>query len=174
MAGFAYEYISGNKSGSWEVYIPTIDETPVEVKEYYFYDNGIWNILSDNSFNEDVMYYEKYSTSAELKNKLINEGNDAAIGLANGIKALELRISNLTTLLGDDNTGAKGNLKDLQDKQLDLEGKLKKSADDIIGYNKEFYTKYSRFIQEGSWIKEDYTDPNLYYMDAESTLYTST
>ena len=39
---------------------------------------------------------------------------------------------------------------------------------------KDFYKKYSRFIQEGSWIKEDYTDPNLYYMDAESTLYTST
>ena len=39
---------------------------------------------------------------------------------------------------------------------------------------KEFYKKYSRFIQEGSWIKEDYTDPNLYYIDAESTLYTST
>ena len=37
-----------------------------------------------------------------------------------------------------------------------------------------FYKKYSRFIQEGSWIKEDYTDPNLYYIDAESTLYAST
>ena len=38
----------------------------------------------------------------------------------------------------------------------------------------EFYKKYSRFIQEGSWIKEDYVDPNLYYIDAESTLYNST
>jgi hypothetical protein len=38
----------------------------------------------------------------------------------------------------------------------------------------EFYKKYSRFIQEGSWIKEDYVDPNLYYLDAESTLHTST
>ena len=37
----------------------------------------------------------------------------------------------------------------------------------------QFYKKYSRFIQEGSWIKEDYTDPNLYYLDAESTLHTS-
>ena len=36
-----------------------------------------------------------------------------------------------------------------------------------------FYKKYSRFIQEGSWIKEDYTDPNLYYLDSESTLHTS-
>ena len=36
-----------------------------------------------------------------------------------------------------------------------------------------FYKKYSNFIQEGSWIKEDYTDPNLYYLDAQSVLHTS-
>ena len=36
-----------------------------------------------------------------------------------------------------------------------------------------FYKKYSRFIQEGSWISEDYSDDNLYYLDAESTLHTS-
>lgn len=39
--------------------------------------------------------------------------------------------------------------------------------------NKKFYKKYSRFIQEGSWIKEDYIDDNLYYLDAESTLHVS-
>lgn len=39
--------------------------------------------------------------------------------------------------------------------------------------NLQFYKKYSRFIQEGSWIKEDYVDDNLYYLDAESTLHTS-
>lgn len=39
--------------------------------------------------------------------------------------------------------------------------------------NKEFYKKYSRFIQEGSWISEDYIDENLYYLDAQSVLYTS-
>ena len=39
--------------------------------------------------------------------------------------------------------------------------------------NLQFYKKYSRFIQEGSWIKEDYIDDNLYYLDAESTLHTS-
>ena len=36
-----------------------------------------------------------------------------------------------------------------------------------------FYKKYSRFIQEGSWIKEDYIDDNLYYLDAENTLRNS-
>ena len=36
-----------------------------------------------------------------------------------------------------------------------------------------FYQKYSRFLQEGSWISEDYIDDNLYYLDAQSTLHTS-
>ena len=39
--------------------------------------------------------------------------------------------------------------------------------------NKAFYKKYSRFIQEGTWVSEDYMDDDLYYLDAESVLYTS-
>jgi hypothetical protein len=39
--------------------------------------------------------------------------------------------------------------------------------------HKAFYTKYSRFLQEGSWISEDYIDDNLYFLDAQSTLNTS-
>lgn len=37
----------------------------------------------------------------------------------------------------------------------------------------EFNQKYSRFIQEGSWISEEYLDDNLYFLDAKSTLHTS-
>lgn len=37
----------------------------------------------------------------------------------------------------------------------------------------KFYQKYARYIQEGSWISEDYMDDNLYYLDAESILNTS-
>lgn len=37
----------------------------------------------------------------------------------------------------------------------------------------QFYKKYSRFIQEGSWTSEDYIDDNLYYLDAQSVAYTS-
>ena len=51
--------------------------------------------------------------------------------------------------------------------------KLKEWTDEKRRLGLEFYKKYSRFIQEGSWIKEDYTDPNLYYLDSESTLHTS-
>ena len=48
---------------------------------------------------------------------------------------------------------------------------------DIISNIKEleykFYKKYSRFIQEGTWIDENYVDDNLYYLDAQSVAYTS-
>lgn len=39
--------------------------------------------------------------------------------------------------------------------------------------NKLFFTKYSRFIQEGTWISEEYTDDEKYYTDALSVLYNS-
>lgn len=32
---------------------------------------------------------------------------------------------------------------------------------------KEFYNKYSRFIQEGTWTDESYVDDELYYLDAK-------
>lgn len=39
-----------------------------------------------------------------------------------------------------------------------------------VELNAQFYKKYYRFIQEGSWISEDYVDDNLYFYDAASTL----
>lgn len=36
-----------------------------------------------------------------------------------------------------------------------------------------FNKKYSRFISEGSWIDQKYSDDNLYYVDANSVAYTS-
>ena len=38
---------------------------------------------------------------------------------------------------------------------------------------KEFYTKYSRFIQEGTWESSDYINPELYYLDAVQVSNTS-
>ena len=39
--------------------------------------------------------------------------------------------------------------------------------------NEKFYKKYSRFLQEGSWISEDYIDDELYYLDGCGTARTS-
>ena len=39
---------------------------------------------------------------------------------------------------------------------------------------KEFNSKYGRYVKEGSWISEEYQDPDLYYLDALGVLYNST
>ncbi len=39
--------------------------------------------------------------------------------------------------------------------------------------NNAFYSKYSRYIQEGSWMSEDYIDDNLYYLDSLNVMYNS-
>jgi hypothetical protein len=39
--------------------------------------------------------------------------------------------------------------------------------------NNLFYSRYSRFIQEGTWISEEYIDDDKYYNDALSVMYNS-
>lgn len=58
-------------------------------------------------------------------------------------------------------------------RQEELKENLKKIKEEKLALEIQFYKKYSRFIQEGSWIDENYVDDNLYYLDAESTLHTS-
>lgn len=42
-----------------------------------------------------------------------------------------------------------------------------------IALNQLFFTRYSRFIQEGTWIDEKYYDDEKYYTDALSVMYNS-
>jgi hypothetical protein len=42
-----------------------------------------------------------------------------------------------------------------------------------IALNKAFYTKYAPYILEGTWIDEQYTDDDKYYLDAQATLNNS-
>ena len=57
--------------------------------------------------------------------------------------------------------------------QKALEEEIKELTENKKVEHQKFYQKYSRYIQEGSWISENYIDDNLYYLDAESTLHTS-
>lgn len=67
----------------------------------------------------------------------------------------------------------KKSLDDANEQLKRLEARSKEIVEEKKFYNKQFYNKYSRFIQEGAWISEDYIDENLYYLDAKSTLHTS-
>ena len=66
-----------------------------------------------------------------------------------------------------------GKLEGLKHKELNLSKQFDRNLAEKALLNKKFYEKYSRFIQEGSWISDEYMDDNLYYFDAEGVLYTS-
>ena len=56
----------------------------------------------------------------------------------------------------------------IESELAEIEAYLDEIANKKNELNKLFYHKYSRFIQEGSWIDESYIDDNLYYLDALS------
>lgn len=55
-------------------------------------------------------------------------------------------------------------------KQNYIESSLKKWKRQL---NQLFFQTYSFFIQEGTWISEEYVDDSLYYADAQSVMYNS-
>ena len=56
--------------------------------------------------------------------------------------------------------------KDYENQFLGLKQQIDNALAEKAEIEKEFYTKYSRFIQEGTWESTDYIDNELYYMDA--------
>ena len=61
----------------------------------------------------------------------------------------------------------------LQNAVSEIEERQKTLKELLENKHLEFYTKYSRFIQEGTWSSQDYLDENLYYLDAKGIAYTS-
>lgn len=64
-------------------------------------------------------------------------------------------------------------LEDSQNKLTMLQNRIEELTAAKRELNRIFYKKYSRYIQEGSWIDENYIDDTLYYLDGVSTLHTS-
>lgn len=81
---------------------------------------------------------------------------------ANAIVRLQTVI-NSHRILRDE---AENNLTIENERLTAIKNRLDEIREKKVELNTEFYTKYSRFIQEGSWIDEDYIDDELYYLDA--------
>ena len=60
--------------------------------------------------------------------------------------------------------------------QQDLDNRMSERSL-LVGYkealNKLFYKTYSRFVQEGTWLSEEYIDHDKYYIDALAVMYNS-
>lgn len=68
---------------------------------------------------------------------------------------------------------AQKQLEEFEETKVSLEEEQNNINENQKKIEKDFYQRYARFIQEGSWISEDYVDDNLYYLDSLATLYTS-
>ena len=83
----------------------------------------------------------------------------------------ELRLSN--TNLKNKLDGAKATFDEINQNLHDVQYEINIITEIKKNLISDFESKYYRFIQEGSWISEDYIDDELYYLDSESTLHNS-
>ena len=61
----------------------------------------------------------------------------------------------------------------LKQQSANLEEQFNALTEQKKALNLQFYQKYIRFIQEGTWTSNEYVDPELYYLDAQNILSTS-
>lgn len=64
-------------------------------------------------------------------------------------------------------------LASLETRIADLEKGIEDDTKEKEGFDKDFFKRYSNFIQEGTWLDDKYVDDELYYIDAQSVLYNS-
>lgn len=143
--------------------------------------------LSVESAEEELRDTEQYiikltgSSLSELQNDPDNEwwDDNALLAKVNKVAQLNSLIAKHTQLrdleykLNEQELPESGRLFEAEAAYAELQQYIDDLASQKRALNLQFYKKYSRFIQEGSWISEDYVDENLYYLDAESTLFTS-
>lgn len=117
------------------------------------------NWLKQNTFNEE-----------KIKNKVNKEPENNDLQSAWLVRQ---NLLNIQSQYGTQVAALERLVKNLKTEVKNLDSRHTAIEESIEKLDQEFYSKYSRFIQEGSWTSEDYYDDNLYYLDALSVAYTS-
>lgn len=141
---------------NYQVYQIAADEAEQQLLEYK---QQLYNYTGHN--------YEDFNGTSSEINKLLQ--NEKVREYIYSIKTLSYQVDKNGTLYSQ----AKASLEEYNGKLENIKNYLDSIANQKTELNRQFYTKYSRFIQEGTWISEDYIDDNLYYLDAEAILNTS-
>lgn len=119
--------------------------------------------INDKDFSENILYDKVIITAIPTNYEL-----EYSINGESFVKPFEGRIVFDITREGEGWT-RNFRLVPTQEYGKELIG-LKQQIDNVLAEKAEiernFYTKYSRFIQEGTWESTDYVDNELYYMDA--------
>lgn len=141
----------------------TITENQIKSteEEINYLKNRLVNLItSQTSWDEKVI-------GQKVKNEY---ANDQSVQQAwTGYISSKNNLASYRNLL----TALETQIEGLKDQIEGIEAAREGILEDIAALDEKFNIKYARFIQEGSWISEDYYDDNLYYLDAESIAYTS-
>ena len=119
--------------------------------------------INDKDFAEDILYDEIVITAIPTNYELEYSVNGKSF-----TKPLDRRMAfNITR----DGEGLTRNFRlvptqDYEKQFVGLKQQIDTALEEKAEIEKDFYAKYSRFIQEGTWESTDYIDNELYYMDA--------
>ena len=155
-----------NHEANHKTYKVSVEESEEELRDVYI------QIEKMTGFTYEEM--AKISKGENIGKEVTQEdknwwNRNEFITLVSKIAQLKSRIAQHTKMYEQ----SESYLKQAQEKYDKLTEQLENLVTQKRALNLQFYKKYSRFIQEGSWINEDYIDDNLYFLDASSTLFTS-
>lgn len=119
--------------------------------------DSLMKLAGVNSLDEVDIYARTHYRDTKVKS-LINDRTHTQ-NMISEYRKLNSDITTSINLLED-------YIETITDRQNEIINELR-------ALNKQFYSKYARFIQEGTWTSEDYWDDDLYYLDAVQVAYTS-
>lgn len=110
--------------------------------------------------------YGERVTQQWIADNMDDDGVAARVISLRTQEGLKTRYENNVRFLTDQVASITSDLKTAEKEQT-------ASLEKINELHKNFFNKYSHYIQEGTWTSEDYIDSTLYYLDAQSVAYTS-
>ena len=121
--------------------------------------------VNDKDFNENIVYktiiIKKIPQNYELQYTVNGNTHTSSV-----LSPIVLPIYDITNDIGITRNFSLIPTEEYKADKIGLKGEIERTLEEKKEIEKEFYAKYSRFIQEGTWESNDYIDNELYYLDA--------
>ena len=183
--------------------IKNSDSTPASGATYYTLENNHFKVFSGTKFSSTQTYYKgvsaqytagTYFQTSNSTATLSFSGNNSSevyiYAAARRVMVVDTqdcindnymisKMAEVVTLQNQKDTAytemniAETDLNEVQADYDSIKSRLSDIAKATEEIEKDFNTKYSRYVQEGSWTDDNYMDDDLYYFDALDVLYQS-